>query len=360
MRKGQGATELVILLAVILVVLSLIFIFSQNKITESTNLLRLSQSRSTVNDLAKAVAEVNSEGVGARRVVQITIPDGFNSSRTNISGTTINIGVVIEGTTADVNTRTQTTVVKGVTFPTTPGTYSINVIAKEGYVLIGDSDLSVDPTYISIELLYSNSTTRTINFTNLGSSAIDVTSTLVWSYSEIDAKINDTNSINFVLDVGSNPSQVVLSVNTLTNTTLGVYTGGIDVSTNETESLSIPVVVNVVGTQPSVTGVSYMIVDTYKNSSYLATSTNFTRPTPVNVTSTGWAASSTVTINIFPDSLGSGSSVSGYPQNIATNSSGGFSHQFNPSGYNATTYNISVNQSTSTISTLINITACTG
>jgi hypothetical protein len=88
--------------------------------------------------------------------------------------------------------------------------------------------------------------------------------------------------------------------------------------------------------------------------------TNFTRPTPVNITGAGWVTSSTATINIFPNSLGPSSSVSGYPQNIATNSTGGFFHQWNPSGYNASTYNISVNQSALTASTLIDITACAG
>ena len=361
MQRGQGATELVILLAIILIVLSLIFIFSQNKLTESSNILRVSQVRATVNDLAKAVAEVNSEGAGARRRVQITLPEGFDASRTNISGATISFGVTVEGTVTDINTRTQTTVVKGANFPTASGIYFVSVIAKEGYVLIGDSNLNIDPTYISIEILYLNSTTTTINFTNLGSSTINVTLNLVWGYSDVDTKINNTGSLNFILENGLS-SQVVLSVNTFTNTTLGIYAGRIDVTTNVSESLVIPITVNVVGSQTTggaVTNISYIIVDTYRNESYTTPSNSITRPVQVNITGTDWPASSTVTINIFPNSLGSGSSVSGYPQNIATNSSGRFFHQWIPAGYNATAYNITVNQSPYISSVLFNITSCT-
>jgi len=352
-RKGQGATELLVLLAMIAVVGLIIYASSQTTLAESRKLLLVSQARATVNDLASAASEVYSEGPGAKRRVYIVIPEGSDSARVYVNNTMINIGLKIDSTTSDINTQTNMKLVEGADFPKTPGSYWVPVTAKEGYVLIGSSYLDISPASLSFEIPLSNSTNSTIRFTNLGPVPIDVTLSPQWTHNgTVDLSLNTTN---FVLASSGDAvtAYVLVSIQTYSNTSLQRYSGKINVGTNSTETAEISINVNVVGTQIP-TGVSYIVIETFKNSSYLTQTTNFTLPTNASVIGSNWAPG-TVTVDIKDPSA---NSLSGYPTEVTANSSGGFTHTFNPAGLTPGNYTAISNQSTVNVNTSFNITVC--
>ncbi|MEM3555710.1 MAG: hypothetical protein QXF56_03275 [Candidatus Micrarchaeia archaeon] len=350
MRRGQGATELLVLLALVAVVGLVIYSSSQSTLAESKKAFLLSQARATVNDLAGAASEVYSEGVGARRRVYIVIPEGTEPSRVYVNNTIINIGVRIDSTVTDVNTQTTMKVVQGSDFPTTPGSYWVPVTAREGYVLIGNKFLDANPSSISVELMPSNSTERVVRFSNFGHSPFNVTLSTQWAYSgSVDVSLNVTN---LILSVGA-AKDVLVNFTTYASTQLGSYSGRIDVTTNTTESTEIPITVNVVGTQVP-TGVSYIVIETFKYSNYTVPTTNFTIPTNVVINGSDWTPG-VVTIDIKDSS---GNSVSGYPTEVTANSSGGFTHTWNPAGAAVGQYTVTANQSSSSSTDYFEITAC--
>jgi hypothetical protein len=350
--KAQGAMELLILLALITFVGLIIYSSSQTSLSQSNKLLITSQARATVNDLASAASEVYSEGVGARRKVYVTIPEGVDSARVYANNTMINIGLNLSpNTTTDINTQTTMRVVQGADFPTTPGSYWVYVTAQEGYVIIGNPNININPTILLLTTSPSSSTNAVVTFTNTGATPVSVNLTPQWSYNgTVDLSCNVTNFALYPT-VGGSTVYVLVMIQTYMNTTLQPYIGRILVTTNTTETGEISLVVNVVGTQLPA-GVSYITIDTFKNSSYSTATTNFTLPKMVNVNGSGWT-NGVVTLTINNPS---GSSI--YSTNVIANTSGSFSYTWNPAGNLAGNYTLIANQSSTSTNTTFNITAC--
>ncbi len=352
-RKGQEATELIVLLAMITVAGLVIYSTSQTNLAQSQRTLIISQAKAAISDLSSAASEVYSEGAGARRKVYITIPEGVDSSGVYVNNTMINIRVTSSSGSTDINTQTSMRVVQGADFPTTPGSYWVYVTAKQGYVLIGSSYISINPSSLSISMPQSNSTSGVISFTNIGTFPVAVTLSSQWSYGgTVNVTLNTTYFVLFPSGT-ENTVNLLVTAQTYSNTSLQSYSGSILATTNTTETDTINLNVNVIGTQVP-TGVSYIVVDTFRNSSYSTPSTNFTLPAIVNITGSGWS-SGAVTLNITNPS---GSSVSGYPTTVTANSSGGFNSTWNPAGNTPGNYTLGANQSGATASTSFNITGC--
>ncbi|NYZ78838.1 hypothetical protein H0N99_01690 [Candidatus Micrarchaeota archaeon] len=349
--KGQGATELLVLLAIIALAGLIIYSASQTKLSESSKTLITSQARAAVNDLASAASEVYSEGVGAKRKVYITIPEGANPSRIFINNTMINLGLTIESQTTDINTQTSMRVVQGADFPTTPGSYWVTVTAMQGYVLIGNSNLLVNPTSLSFQMSPATSANGTVTFTNNGNASLNVTLTAQWSYAGVvDLTLNTTN---FILAPRAQ-SALLVTLQTYAETSLTSYSGVIGVTTNSSEAAQISVNVNVIGNQLP-TGVSYITIDTFKDSTYSIRTTNFTLPQVVNITGSYWTPNSNITIQIKDSS---GNILNSF--NCTVTSSGAVNSTnclFTPSGIAASQYSVVVSGSSANPS-FFNITAC--
>ena len=355
--RGQGATELIVLLALIAVVGLIIYASSQQRLSESNTALIMSQARASVNDLASAASEVYSEGPGARRKVLITIPEGANPARVYVNNTMINIGLNLSpGVSTDINTQTTMRVVQGADFPTTPGSYWVYVTAQQGYVLIGSSNLNINPRSLSIVMSPYNSTNATIIFSDIGTIPLSVNLTPQWSYnSTVSITLNATN---FTLSPSSS-AYISLTAQTFANTPLQTYVGSILVSTNTTETETVSLSVSVVGTQ-TLMGVSYITVDTFRNSSYLTATTNFPLPKMVNITGSGLIVNTVTTLNIL-NSAGISvisSNITNCSAPFNTDSSGGFLCQVNPAGLTPGSYTATANQSAVTVSASFSITAC--
>jgi hypothetical protein len=304
MSRAQAAIELTLIASLMLMVLFILFEFGETKIIESASVLQVSEARNTVDRLAKAAIEVRNEGVGARRKIYVTIPDRVNPDRILIGNYTITIGVYVKDNTSDISNQLTFPVVKGGYFPTTPGSYWVWVINKQGYVQIG-SALGIEPLSVYSELLPNNSTTTDITFTNYGTSSINVSLSLVWADSEVGVEINGTTDLSFTLLTDTpNSQKISLNASAYSNASRGLHNGYLSVTTNISESELIPIIINIVASPPTAGGVSYLTIDTYNDSAY----TNATAVFPLNQTlyykirsynSTDGLVNSTVTVRIY-------------------------------------------------------------
>jgi hypothetical protein len=343
MGKAQAAIELIVIAAGIMLVLSMLFEFSQTNLNENISLIQVSQARDTVNSLSEAATEVHNEGVGSRREVYITIPDGVNPNRILIGNGTITIGVYVASGTSDISSsQLGFTIVQGGFFPTTPGSYWVWVIGKQGYVQIGSS-INVNPLSEYFELFPNNSSNQNISFTNYGTAPVNVSLALVWSDSEISTAINGSGTLSFPLQPGtSNPQIADLSASANSNASRGLHNGYISVTTNISESETIPITVNVVGQPASLQNISYMTIDTYNDSSYAYSNSTFIIPSAAIVyykvesyNSLNTLTNSTITVRIYDPSAnldyegayspnnGTGTYASSYNLSLSANPSTG-------------------------------------
>jgi len=305
MRKAQTAVELTVIASAIMLVLFLLFEFGQTKINENTSITQVSEARNTVDRLAKAAIEVNIEGVGARRKIYVTIPDRVNSSRVLIGNGTITIGVYVGNGTTDVNSQQLGfTIKQGGYFPNTTGSYWVWVISREGYVQIG-SAVEISPLNVYFELFPTSSSNKNITLTNYGLYSINVTPNLTWGDSEVNASIN---SSSFTLYPGlANSRNININATAYSNASRGLHSGYITITTNVSDNETIPILVYVAGQPAGLQNVSYMTINTYNDSGYTNSSTNFH---PTNVTyyqvrsynSTDGLVNSTVTVKVYDPS----------------------------------------------------------
>ncbi|MFH1470489.1 MAG: hypothetical protein ABIF01_01965 [Candidatus Micrarchaeota archaeon] len=134
-KRGQAAVELLIILAIAMTLLGAVIVTGSRQLNHGQTMLRLTQARSAVNDLAHAADVVYKEGEGAVRKVRVTIPDGVSPDRVFIDGKFVNVGVYVEGGESDVNAMSVAKL--SGSLPSSPGTYWIYVGAREGCVVVG-------------------------------------------------------------------------------------------------------------------------------------------------------------------------------------------------------------------------------
>ncbi len=89
MKRGQGATELLIILGVGLVVLLIIFQFSSESLFSYRSGFREDQAQDALIQLKNAAELLYQQGSGAKTQVYITLPEGINT--TNVSGRTLRV-----------------------------------------------------------------------------------------------------------------------------------------------------------------------------------------------------------------------------------------------------------------------------
>ena len=133
MKKAQGATELIIILALALAILLTIFAVNTDIMGDVNNRFRYSKARAAVDDMGDAAELVYQQGIGSKTRVYIALPNSVDN--VTISGKTIAIS--FEGT-DEVVYRNLGFNVNG-SLPRYEGFYWINIESMDGYVLINAS-----------------------------------------------------------------------------------------------------------------------------------------------------------------------------------------------------------------------------
>jgi hypothetical protein len=359
--KGQGAIELIIILAVSLIILFFIISISNQQVNQLTATKIRSEAKSTVDDLARAAKEVYYQGPGASKKVFVRIPEGIDPTKTIIANKTINLNVLG----SDIPTRVDVDV-QG-SLPSIPGDYFVWVSAFEGYVLIGTFSLNAEPSLLFVHFFANNvsqNSERDVKFINSGNSSITVDLNLFWTSNQVNVSFKNPSDIRFVLAQGESKN-VTMKIDAGSDA-FGDYIGKIDANASNGDKLIIEIEVDVTPqmcpTGPICGPVSgnctphYVIIETFNDTSYSWHKDVFDSSENVTITGTGWDSSSYVTLDIKNPS---GLSVVGYPKLVPTNLTGGFINRWNTGGAGTGTYTVYANDSVKTKTASYGIMQCT-
>ncbi|MBI5224980.1 hypothetical protein HY989_03850 [Candidatus Micrarchaeota archaeon] len=332
--KAQSSLELLIILSVGLVLLGIIFSISQQRINSSQQSIALSSAKSATSAISAAADSVYFEGVGAKRQVSITIPEG--TVATSVTANSISMRLQIEGGPTDASANTNAILCSNSQLPTIPGTYRISVESLDGCVLIGTaSKLEVSTTLIQL-IGYANSTyNKTINYTNAGTSPITVTLQLLFASS--DASILLASQSVFTL----NPSEKMetkLGID-LFPSAIGSYSGQLKAFGSNGDNLTTLISISASGatcsqqTCTSTDGAAVIEIETYSSASYSQKKEIFEPPETIELMGGNWDPNSAISIDVRDPS--DAYSIPNYPKSLTTNSTGGFTDSFSAASLGA-------------------------
>ena len=132
--RAQAAFEYMMLFGIILLIIVPIasYVWHQNEISS-----RIRQGKIAVDSLVTAVDPMYAQGPGAKIVIGIVFPSGYNSDKSSISNQTIKLHVITPAGTNDLIGKTKGDV--NGSLPISNGYKSITLEMINGYVNITSS-----------------------------------------------------------------------------------------------------------------------------------------------------------------------------------------------------------------------------
>jgi hypothetical protein len=216
-----------------MVVMGSIVSLSFTQLNELSVEQEISYARTAVQDLANAADDVYSQGVGAKKLVYIRIPENFDSDASGIENRIIKISAFNN----DIWKETKASLVGSL--PDSSGGHWLWVEAKKGYVSINSTALSFDKSSIYISLSQGSSGQSTFTITNEGDENALVSLAENWEHNKVSLVLSE---YSFQLDSGESRE---ISVNFTSDADAGGnYAGSILVGASFTgfdENISLPV-----------------------------------------------------------------------------------------------------------------------
>ncbi len=351
--RGQNSVETIVILAVALVVLTAFLYFANSYLISVQQQRDFNDAYRAVKDLASTADWVYSQGIGAKKQVFIRIPPNVDASQTYV-GLPAWAANETNVTANEINLRVYSTDVVGTSIanlrgsiPTASGGYWVWVESFGDFVLIGQGMIATTPDRIEIYMPAASSSSANLTVFGLLPDSIYVNSSYFWPNSP-DVSSSYLPSSSFVL---SNASSQLLSFDfTASNSAAGDYFGTLSLAANSSSdnySLQVPVVVHVIGTANTTNGTANctavsLDINTYSNSARTQQSSVFNKGETVQITGGNATANGNVTINVFLNSAGSGSSIAGYPKNVTADGSGHYTDSFYSGGLPTGVYNVTV------------------
>ena len=249
MDKGQSTIELMTIVAVALIVLAVLVNFTAEQVNYIEKQRAAKTAELSVQMLIDAADELYTQGPGATRFLQLTWPEGVETTGTRIEDHSIIVNVYgsyISGTAIPNLVGT---------LPTNSGLQNIRVRAFDGFVMIGELDISSNPTSIFSSLDRNTSSSTTVILTNHLTNDIPANQASIaiasnWSYPDVNIVISPSSGILDAADA------LPFDVNFFASASaVGTYAGKITVTAafpSKVETLIIPIQVNVnVGSSPN-------------------------------------------------------------------------------------------------------------
>lgn len=237
-KRSQSSTELIIILAILLIIFIGIMNLNQKYISNFEDSFSNTNLRNTLREIANEVEKVYQQGIGSKSRIYVHVPEAVNSSQVNAN--TI-MYILDNGEQRYHNTYPE---VKG-SLPV-GGSKWLNVLAKDDYVVLYTDIFSVTPGSIYKTLYQTNVSIVGMTVSNM----IDEWINFSISYqgaSEIDVQFSD-NNFNV-------PNFETYNFNTIINvpdtTPYGRYHGeisvhGISLTTGKDVTQVIPITVDVI------------------------------------------------------------------------------------------------------------------
>jgi uncharacterized protein (UPF0333 family) len=329
-NKGQGAMEYLVLLAFSIIIFSIVAYYASEQVTIVNKQQKLEQAKLAVKEIADAATEVYQQGAGARKIVNVAFPEGVSGDGIIINNS---IHIVFEG--SDIVYPLSFPISGSI--PTTAGSHDISFVSYGNSVSIGVAEFSVSPSSISFSTCSNSSEqilTQTLTVENKMNTTNQINTTVTWSNSGSTLTSSENS---FILNV-SETKNVTVYLNISPNT-VGQFNGNIEFLSSG-YSFIVPVYLNSQACGVS-SNVSYILIDTYKDSVYSQPVDAF-NVANVTITTANWLPNSWITIDLkYNNSI----SMTGYPKSVQVNDSGGYSEIWKASGPLGN-YTIYVNDST--------------
>jgi hypothetical protein len=352
--KGQTSSEYVILLTISILFFLIIIVIAYEQFANIGSVKSRDISVNSLKQIAEAAKEVYLQGSGAQKMVVVTFPPEVEDNSITIQNNSLHLNHA--GT--DISMPVDFPVYGNL--PNSSGTYELLLISEGSQVRIGVSDFSVNPSSLTFSFCQSNGSQtgmQNITFTNLHGYNLSINLSTDWIHTNATLSLSNSSLL-----LGAYASQnVLVSTNLGTNVT-GIFSGSIEAKTANT-TIIIPVTVETLdcvctggpgGTGPC-KNQSHVKIKTYANASYAKEKVAFDLPPNVVITLGNWTANITVTLDVKDVA---NTSISGYPKNVQTNSSGGYSETWNIGTYGTGAYTIYSNDSTITKTKIIQVTQC--
>lgn len=235
--RGQSTIELITIVAVAIIILAVLVDFTANQVDYLQKQQAVKTAELAIQSLVSTADVLYTQGVGATRYVQLTWPYGVESNGTGIQNHSIVVnvyGTTVSGTAIPSLTGT---------LPINSGLQNIRVRAFDGFVMIGEMDVSASPTSITSTLARSSFADTNVVLTSSATEDATISITKSWSHADINLNITPSSG---TLSAGSTFS---FDANLLTNASaVGSYTGTITVTAtfpSTVQTLVIPVQANV-------------------------------------------------------------------------------------------------------------------
>ncbi len=323
--RGQSSIELLIILAVGLIVIGIVFSISQERLGSSQQVLAFSVAKNSVATLARAADAVYYEGIGARRQVRFTLPEGTVGS--SISKNTVNIRIASGEGHSDASANTKAQLCPNSNLPTKPDSYMISLESLESCVLIGEgSNLSVSTTLIYENTNPNSTRLHSLNYSNLGAMPILVNLNLTFESTDMLVAFANPTDLVFTLGAGEQ-KEVMLKIDALP-TAQGSHSGTLRANGSNGDVLETSIIVEA-ASGPCVqqctyaTPVSFIEIRTFSSDSYSQRKEIFDPSEEIIISGSDWDPNSEVILDLRDpaDSY----SLPNYPKVLIAGGSGAFS-----------------------------------
>ena len=234
MARAQASTEFIIILGVFMVVLLVFFTLALDFFFSVRSQRDYNDALSAVEMLAAEADSVQSQGAGAEKIVQITLPPTttFSPNVTfigrplnSVTGKSNTIAIDLNGTT--LSAITEATVVG--TFPTYSGVHHMRVTSYGNFVSIGTHLISASPNSVFASTGRSTVKTASLSFlaelTDSTNDSVRVTLASPWNYTNANLSISPSSFSTF--GIASVPVILTFTTN---GDAVGIYTSTLNVT----------------------------------------------------------------------------------------------------------------------------------
>jgi hypothetical protein len=236
-RSGQVSVEFLQILAVSLLVLMLFLAISQNTQSDINQVKESSDAQNTISDIAGAAKEVYAQGLGAKKKVYVTIPDGVEPEKTYVANKSIRLNVA-----GSDYTGLETFDMHG-TIPTNPGGHWIWVVSEGNKVRIGYGMISLSRQTLLVSMIPNSTKTKSFDITNIWDEEIKVELSDNWNYADISYVLD--RNYDYIEDNASVSFEATFKSN---DKAIGFYLSEIEIIAkegNNKEHIKMPIIVQV-------------------------------------------------------------------------------------------------------------------
>jgi len=230
--KLQISVEFLIILAVMLLALLAFLVLSQSETIGVSKSKVKNEAQNALATIGSAASDVFSQGAGAKKMVTVVIPFGYEWNESYISGNAIKMRAA-----GSDYVRSESFQMYG-SLPQTPGRHTLWVVSEGDRVRIGTAMIATDTESVNIVMGRNDSRSYTINIYNTWNDSITVGILQEWTHSKVVLGLSE-NSFSLAKGMGK---QITLTFSS-SGDAIGFYTGSLNISATdgtENESISLP------------------------------------------------------------------------------------------------------------------------